>query len=131
MALKKMMHPRSICIVVDGDIFDKFVEQLPRRKPVSEAIRELINIQVEETEKEKNAYSPRFDQSAIKAINNKLSDDFNLSQRNKQPTIDFFCIQREDIPKLVGQIDDKQELGWMIGQCKEFIKLSNRILVSL
>lgn len=117
---RNINNPRTVTLIVDGDVYDKFIEQLPRKKGTSEAIRELITAQVEETEKIKNLNS--LDQSAIKSINIKLSEDFKISEQNKQPKIDFFCIERNDVPRLVQSVDEKYTLGLMEGQCKEFIK---------
>ena len=117
-----MKQPRTISVIVESDIYEKFVDNLPRHIGVSAAIRDLLEAQVEEVEKIKNLNS--LDQGAIKLINNKLSQDFKISEKNKQPTIDFFCIQRTEVPILVNGVKEKQELARMEGQCREFIKLS-------
>jgi|SRR5215510_468547 len=122
-------NPRTISVIVDGEAFDRFVEQLPGRKGASETIRELIDGYLRERDREKNAYSQNYDLSAIKAINNKLSDDFNLSQQQK--TLDFFNIERQEIPELIETIADKSELGFMQGHCKEFLKYSRRKMEAL
>ena len=115
-----MKQPRTISVIVESDIYEKFVDNLPRHIGVSAAIRDLLEAQVEEVEKIKNLNS--LDQGAIKLINNKLSEDFKISEQNKQPKIDFFCIERNDVPRLVQSVDEKYTLGLMEGQCKEFIK---------
>ena len=62
---------------------------------------------------------------AVRATNNaSVSYLYNSKKEGIQKTIDFFCLQRADLPKLVNRARDRQELGWMEGHCKEFIKLS-------
>lgn len=119
---RNVNNPRTVTVIVDGDVYDKFIEQLPGKTGTSEAIRNLISAQVEETEKIKNLSS--LDQSAIKQYNIKLSNDFNLSEQNKQPTIDFFCIERNEVIDIVKSVEDKGTLGQMEGHCREFLKYS-------
>ena len=105
---KNLRKPRTISLIVEGEEYEKFVENLPKKTSASELIREYIESVNRETEKEKNACSQNYDLSAIKAINNKLSDDFKLSQKQKQPTLDLFMLSELQLEEAVLEINDGQ-----------------------
>jgi hypothetical protein len=48
---KNLKHPRTISTIVEDDIYQEFADLLPRRKTVSEAIREYMMSVVEEQKK--------------------------------------------------------------------------------
>jgi len=79
-----------------------------KKQSFSKFIVCAIESQVREDEKIKNAYSQHWDASAIKAYNNKLSDDFNLSEQNKQPTLDLFLMSEREVEEIVLEINDVQ-----------------------
>lgn len=50
---KNLKHPRTISTVVEDEIYQQFIDTLPRTKTVAEAIREHMKSVVDENKKVK------------------------------------------------------------------------------
>jgi len=113
---RSLKNPRSVTVIVEGDIYDKFMESLPKGTGTSEALRDVIHSMVEEYEKEKNLKA--LSQDAIKQINNAQSNIYILEQEKKQKSLDLFLVERRDIPFIINEIESKGELGMIQGLSK-------------
>lgn len=122
---RNVNNPRTISVIVDGDIYDKFINQLPKHLGTSEAIRELINAQVDETEKIKNLNA--LDHSAIRT----QESNFIMQSEDKNVSLDLFTIERRDIPEIIQEIDGKGLLGKLMGDARLVLSCSKRQIENL
>lgn len=103
--IKKMENPRDVLIKIDRKEYETFVENLPRTRTFSDAIRKYIKSCNEEHEKEKNLNSPNYSAIQIK-----------LTNENDQPTytdtkLDIYLLSYSDIVHHIDTINDVKTLG--------------------
>lgn len=97
---RNVNNPRTISIIVDGDVYDKFVQQLPRKTGTSEAIRDIINSIVEEEQKNQEALTnPLGLPQGARAIN-------YINNKHKNLSLDIFSIPTRDLTKELTNIGD-------------------------
>src|SRR5687768_5506650 len=106
--IRKMMYPRDVLIKLESEEYKKFVENLPRTKSFSDAIREYIKSCNEELEKKKNLNSPNY--SAVKETNN---DDIyhKYISNNNNATLDIYLLLNDDIRETIWKIQDVETLA--------------------
>lgn len=122
---RELKNPRTISVIVDGDIYEKFMDSLPRRTGVSEAIRNLIAAEVDEEEKIKNLKA--LDHSAIRT----QESNFIMQSEDKNVSLDLFTIERRDIPEIIEEIDAKGLLGKLMGDARMVLSCSKRQIENL
>lgn len=83
---KKMENPKPRLVTLERDEYEKFLNNLPRRKSFDAAIREYIKSCNDETDKEKNLSSPNYSAITIgnNTIQNKLDKYFPIHLRDEQ-----------------------------------------------
>lgn len=115
---------RVVPLNLEAEEYDKFVENLPRKKSVSEAIREYMKSVNDEAEKIKNLNSPNY--SAVKDI---YDIYISSSETNKvNSTLDIWLLDKRDIVnhidsisdiKTLAQIEDKGKVFYTIAQTRK------------
>jgi len=103
-----MDNPKGVLIHVDKEDYDVFVNNLPRYKNFSEAVREYIKSCNEEALKEKNLNSPNYSAMQQVLVSHETTTQPTYTNNS---TLDIYLLSHKDIVKHLDKIEDVKTLG--------------------